>query len=197
MATRPSPTPDDLNDRTEWFGEPGNDPVDIVDYDPRWPETFAAFATRLREALGPVALRIVHVGSTAVPGLAAKPMIDIQVSVADVADENEYRLAIEALGWPLRVREPNHRFFCPAATEDRTVHVHVCSAGSKWEHDHLLLVAYLSQHPVRADEYATLKRELASRFGDNRLAYTDAKDGFIADTLEMAEHWAGETGWQP
>lgn len=181
----------------EFFGEPVRDPVVVVDYDPEWPRLFALFEGLLRDALGPVALRIDPVGSTAVPGLAAKAVIDIQVSVADIADEDAYRPAIESLGWPLRIREPHHRFFRSPASENPTVHIHVCGAGSKWERDHLLFVAYLKKHGERALRYAALKQELVARFGTERDAYTDAKDEFIAETLEMAERWANDADWRP
>ncbi|CAN5660409.1 hypothetical protein BH24ACT26_BH24ACT26_01290 [soil metagenome] len=186
-----------MADRTEWFGEPIRDPVVISEPDPRWAQLFERYRTRLAEALGPAALRIDHVGSTAVPNLASKPVIDIQVSVADVEDEDSYRPAIESLGWPPRAREPDHRFFRLPASEKRFVHVHVCSAGSKWERDHLLFVAYLRTHPDRAAAYATLKGELAARFGSERESYTNAKDGFIAETLSEAEVWADTARWRP
>ncbi|MGH9199023.1 MAG: GrpB family protein, partial [Acidimicrobiia bacterium] len=86
---------------------------------------FDEFRARLAGVLGEVAVRIDHVGSTAVPRLPAKPVIDIQVSVRDVEDEESYRDAIESLGWPLRAREQDHRFFRPPSSDERTVHVHV------------------------------------------------------------------------
>ena len=90
----------------ELHGDPGGDPVEVVPYDPAWPDAFAAWRDRLAAALGPATRRIEHVGSTAVPGLAAKPVIDIQVGVADVADEAAFRPALEGLGLALRAREP-------------------------------------------------------------------------------------------
>ena len=140
----------------------------IVEPDPGWTDLFEQYKAKLAYALGPVALRIDHVGSTAVPGLPAKPVIDIQVSVRDVTDESGYRPAIESVGWPLRAREPDHRFFRPPASEERSVHVHVCSAGSEWEREHLLFVAFLRAHPEQAAGYGRLKRELARRFGRDR-----------------------------
>ncbi|MFN2489137.1 MAG: GNAT family N-acetyltransferase [Actinomycetota bacterium] len=178
-----------MADSTEWFGEPVRDPVVISEPDPRWAQLFERYRTPLAEALGPAALRIDYVGSSAVPDLAAKPVIDIQVSMADVGDEDTYAPAIESLGWPLRAREPDHRFFRAPASVKRFVHVHVCSAGSKRERDHLLFVAYLRTHPDHAAAYASLKRELAARFGRERESYTNAKDGFIAETLTEAEDW--------
>jgi GrpB-like predicted nucleotidyltransferase (UPF0157 family) len=102
-----------MTNKTEWFGEPRRDPVVLLDYHSNWPRLFERYKAKLREALGPVALRIDHVGSTAVSGLSAKPVIDIRVSAPDVTDEDAYRSAIEELGWPLRAREIDHRFFRP------------------------------------------------------------------------------------
>lgn len=181
---------------TEWFGEPIGDPVIITAPNPRWPQLFDEFHLRLIKALGDVALRIDHVGSTAVPGLPAKPVIDVQVSVADINDEDSYRPSIESLGLPLRAREPDHRFFRAPAGGPRTLHIHVCGAGSPWERKHLLFVSYLREHPERAEEYARLKLGLADRFGSDRTGYTDGKDEFIRDTLRMAEDWAAQTRWQ-
>jgi GrpB-like predicted nucleotidyltransferase (UPF0157 family) len=147
--------------------------------------------------LGEFALRIDHVGSTAVPGLPAKPVIDIQVSVTDISDEDSYRPAIESLGLPLRGREPDHRFFRPSAGSPRTVHVHVCGAGSRWERQHLLFVDYLREQPKRAREYAQLKLGLAGRFRSDRTRYTEGKNEFIEETLRMADVWAANTEWQP
>lgn len=89
------------------------DLVEIVDYDPGWPTRFEDMRARLARALGATAIRIDHVGSTAVPGLAAKPIIDIQVSVPDVADAEAFTAAIEAQGFASRMVEPGHHYFRP------------------------------------------------------------------------------------
>jgi GrpB-like predicted nucleotidyltransferase (UPF0157 family) len=135
------------------------------------------------------------VGSTAVPGLAAKPIIDIQISVDDIADESSYRPGIESLGIALRSRDPAHLYFRPPLGEPRVVQIHVCVAGSVWETDHLLFRDYLRVHPDARDAYGSLKLALASRFRDDRLAYTDAKTDFILDTLDRARIWAESTRW--
>jgi GrpB-like predicted nucleotidyltransferase (UPF0157 family) len=182
---------------SEWFAEEGGEPVELVRSDPSWPRRFDHIRRQLADALGPAALRIDHIGSTAVPGLDAKPVIDVQVSVARLDAEDEYRSQIESLGWELRAREPEHRFFRPAAGEPRTVHVHVCQAGSTWERAHLLFRDYLHAHPARAAEYVALKRQLASSLGRDRAAYTRSKNPFIAETLQLAAPWAQEVGWRP
>jgi GrpB-like predicted nucleotidyltransferase (UPF0157 family) len=168
----------------------------VVGYDPGWPAAFERLRATLVDRLGSTARRIDHVGSTAVPGLAAKPIIDVQVSVPDVDDEPAFRAAIEALGWPLRAREPGHRYFRPPPGQPRAAHIHVCSAGSHWERVHLLFRDYLRAHPPRATAYGALKRELAERLRDRRLEYTDAKGRSVERTLALAEAWAQATGWR-
>jgi GrpB-like predicted nucleotidyltransferase (UPF0157 family) len=176
-------------------GRPVADPVDVVPYSAEWPDAFEAWRRRLSEALGEGAVRIEHVGSTAVAGLDAKPIIDIQVSVVDVEDEGAYVSAIEALGVSLRFREPGHRYFRPAGDRPRTVQIHVCNAGGEWEREHLLFRDYLRADQEARDAYARLKQDLADRYRDDRLAYNEGKTGFILDMLSDAEAWAKETGW--
>jgi GrpB-like predicted nucleotidyltransferase (UPF0157 family) len=177
-------------------GRPVPDPVDVSPYQHEWAAAFEAWRTRLSEALGETAVRIEHVGSTAVPGLDAKPVVDIQVSVDDVDDEARYVPAIDALGVALRFREPGHRYFRPAGELPRTVQIHVCEAGGEWERDHLLFRDYLRAHPEARAAYARLKREFAERYRDDRLAYNEGKTGFILDVLDEARAWADRTGWR-
>jgi len=172
------------------------DVIRVVPYDPGWPRRFAALRSLLVAELGASAVRIEHVGSTAVPGLAAKPTIDVQVSVADAEDESAYVPGIERAVSPLRSREPGHRYFRPSGGSPRDAHVHVCDAGSDWERDHLLFRDYLRVHSVARNEYARLKHTLAKQYGDDRLVYTDAKSAFILDTLDEARAWAVQTGWE-
>lgn len=173
------------------------DPVKVVDYDPAWPSRFEAWRDRLAAALGSTARRIDHVGSTAVPGLPAKPVIDVQVSVPDIHDEAIYVPAIERVGIAFRSRDAEHRYFRPSGDRPREVQVHVCAAGSRWERVHLLFRDYLRAHPQAADAYAEMKRELAGRHRDDRIAYNEAKTEFILDQLERAEEWADRVRWTP
>jgi GrpB-like predicted nucleotidyltransferase (UPF0157 family) len=173
------------------------DRIEVVDYDPEWPRRFEHWRQRLGDALGSRALRIDHIGSTAVPALAAKPVIDVQVSVRDVADEDIYVGPIERAGVALRMREPEHRYFRPAGERPREVQVHVCAAGSRWERDHLLFRDYLRVHAGTRDAYADVKRRLAARYPDDRVAYNEAKTAFIAEAMAAAESWAAHTGWRP
>jgi GrpB-like predicted nucleotidyltransferase (UPF0157 family) len=171
------------------------DPVEVVDYDPSWPEKFETWRTRLAASLGATAVRIEHVGSTSVPGLAAKPIVDIQVSVPNVTVEAAYAPSIEALGVALRSRDDEHRYFRPAGDAPRDVQIHVCEAGSQWERLHLLFRDYLRSHAAAAREYGDMKRKVAVRYRDDRIAYNEAKTDFIRDQLERAEEWARVTGW--
>jgi GrpB-like predicted nucleotidyltransferase (UPF0157 family) len=169
----------------------------VHDYDPVWPRTYATWRSRMAGALGPAALAIEHVGSTSVPGLAAKPIVDIQVSVADLADEACYLAQLEGVGLVLRSRDELHRYFRPPADQPREVHVHVCAAASQWEHDHLLFRDYLRADPAACRRYAEAKRANARRWSDDGWAYTEAKTGVVLDILEQAADWAGATGWAP
>ena len=172
-----------------------SDAIEVVAYDERWRQRFEEWRRLLGDGLGRAALMVAHVGSTAVPGLAAKPIVDIQISVRDVEREAAYVPAIERAGVALRAREPGHRYFRPAGDRPRDVQIHVCDAGSTWERDHLLFRDYLRATPAARDAYGQLKIELADRYPDDRLAYTDAKSAFILDTLDAANAWATRVGW--
>lgn len=171
--------------------------VEIVDYDPLWSVRFDHMRGRLAKALGAVAVRIDHVGSTAVPGLPAKPVVDIQVSVVDVEDDDAYTAPIESHGFELRWIEPGHRYFRPPPGTPRLHQIHVCSSGSRWERIHLLFRDYLRANPQVAAEYAALKKRLAAKHGEHRIEYNDDKAGFIDAVVAAAEDWAAETGWVP
>lgn len=171
------------------------DMIQLVPYDPAWPLRFAERKAALEQVL--TARRIDHIGSTSVPDLTAKPIVDIQVSVDDVANEDSYVPAIEGLGIQLRNRDSEHRYFRPFANLPRDVHVHVCNAGSVWERRHLLFVAYLRQDAAARDQYLRAKLAALARWADDPVAYTEEKDGVIAAITERAEQWARETGWQP
>jgi GrpB-like predicted nucleotidyltransferase (UPF0157 family) len=172
-------------------------PLVVVDYDPAWTRTYARWRARISDSVGPAALRIEHVGSTSVTGLAAKPIVDIQVSVADLSDEPRYVPQLEQSGVVLRSRDELHRYFRPPAGEPREVHVHVCMAGGQWERDHLLFRDYLRSDPVACRRYAEAKRANVRRWGDDGWAYTEAKTGVVLDILDQAADWSAATGWVP
>lgn len=172
--------------------ERAGDVIRVVDYDSQWPLAFRRWRDVVGATLGATACRIEHVGSTSVPGLAAKPIVDIQVSVADLDDETRYAPQLETAGLQLRSRDDLHRYFRPFAGRPRDVHVHVCAVGSTWEREHLLLRDYLRAHPAARREYAATKREAAADWADDGIAYTDAKSSVILAILDRAERWTSD-----
>jgi len=175
-----------------------SDIVIITPYSNEWPRIFADLGTALRAALGPVALRIDHIGSTAIPGLDAKPILDVQISVASFEPLDAYRLPIEYLGFVHRVNNPDltKRYFREAPGE-RRIHIHVRRAGSWPEQFALLFRDYMRVHPEDARQYAALKYLLAEQYSEDRVGYTEAKGPFIWAIMRKADAWAQETGWAP
>jgi GrpB-like predicted nucleotidyltransferase (UPF0157 family) len=167
-------------------GAPMPDPVVIVAYDPRWPETFHALRQRIVDVLGEVAPSVEHVGSTAVPGLAAKPIIDLDV-VVQLADLPIAIVRLATLGYAHEGERgvPGREAFRWPPGEPRH-HLYVCPAGSPELRRHLLFRDYLRTHPEAAAAYAALKRDAAHRFREDRGAYTAAKDPFVEDVLRRA-----------
>jgi GrpB-like predicted nucleotidyltransferase (UPF0157 family) len=160
--------------------------IEIVDYRTDWPAVFQAQAEIIAQALSSVALRIEHIGSTSVPGLAAKPIIDILVVVADAAAEDSYLPQMEAVGYELRVREPEfheHRMF---RTPDRDVHVHFYSAGSPEIARNLTFRDRLRDSSADRRLYEITKRELAVRPWEDMNAYAAAKTEVIERVLSAA-----------
>jgi GrpB-like predicted nucleotidyltransferase (UPF0157 family) len=166
----------------------------LVPYDPRWPTTFTEHRARIGAALGERALRVDHIGSTAVPGLVAKPVVDIDVSVADPDDEPAYLADLLGAGYELRVREPGHRM---VRTPERDVHVHVCAYGGRWERRHLLFRDWLRRDEADREGYAALKGHLARQDWPDMNAYADAKGPLIDEITARAEGWARAQGWTP
>ena len=166
----------------------GRESVSIVvaDYDEKWPDRYGLVRERVRTALGPAALRVEHIGSTAIPGLAAKPIIDVLVTVRNVEDEAAFVPLLEREGFVLRVREPGHRM---VRTPARDVHVHL------YEPDHEAVSAYLDLRDwlrVDADDralYERTKRRLATRTWTDMNEYADAKTDVILAILGRARAW--------
>jgi GrpB-like predicted nucleotidyltransferase (UPF0157 family) len=165
----------------------------ISDYDPAWPSRFAEIEARIQAALGDAALAVEHIGSTSVPYLAAKPIIDVLVVVADVDEESAYVTALEDAGFVLRVREAGHRMF---RAPDRDVHVHVYSSGDQAIADYLDLRDWLRvDEPDRA-LYADVKRDLARRPWSDMNHYAEAKSDVIRQVLGRARTWRASAGSQ-
>ncbi len=182
-----------MNDGPELVGGQERRAISIVPYDATWPEAFENQRRRIVEALGALAVRVDHIGSTAVEGLPAKPIVDIDVSVDDPDNEAIYVPALTSAGFRLRVREPGHRML---RTPARDVHVHICASGSAWERRHLLFRDWLRESPADRELYASTKRTLAARDWSDMNAYADAKSEVIGEISERAERWAADTGWR-
>jgi len=166
--------------------------VEIVPYDPGWPREFEIERDRIRTALGSFAVRIDHNGSTAVPGLAAKPVIDIQVSVARVHPIDACAGLLADLGYVHVPHEDDERcpFFHRPKNWPHTHHIHVVESGSEEERRTLAFRDYLRAHPSAAREYEALKQHLAALHGgsdaESREAYAIAKTSFIDRILTLA-----------
>lgn len=184
-------------------------PIVIVSYRPEWPDEFLAIARRLRAALGPIARRVDHIGSTAVPGLAAKDIIDIQVTVdaldvAIVADlaaagfqplERYYRDHVPP-GMSPEPAEAWAKYFFRPVNGARPANIHVRAAGRPNQRFALLFRDYLRAHPPCAAAYAELKRRLADKLADPD-TYPDVKDPAVDQIYFAAEAWAATVGWKP
>ncbi len=161
------------------------DIVFLVAPDPTWPAQFEAEAERLRQALGDVAARIHHYGSTAVAGLAAKPIVDILVVVDSLEPMAPYRRPLEALGYEYVPHPDNAQmpFFGWPAERPRAFNIHVVAADSEEERRHLVFRDRLRADPQTVSAYADLKASLARRFREKREEYTNAKAAFINDVV--------------
>ena len=165
---------------------PHDAPITLVAYDPEWPRLFEREAERIRGALGGAALLVEHVGSTSVPGLVAKPIVDVVLAVPDSADEPAYLPALEGAGYVLRIREPDwleHRMF---KGPDTDVNLHVYSAGTP-EIDRMIRFRdRLRSCPADRERYAAAKRELARRTWRHVQNYADAKTAVVTEILDRA-----------
>jgi GrpB-like predicted nucleotidyltransferase (UPF0157 family) len=172
------------------------DMIVIVPYDPDWPKRYADEERKVREALGgALVVRIDHVGSTSVPGLAAKPVIDIQVSVPSVHPLLLITGPLSQVGYT-HIPEPDEEFervyplFCKPAIWPSSHHIHVCAAGSEQERRHLAFRDYLRGHPETATEYVDLKYRLAASHDgastESRERYAMAKTEFVEGVLQRA-----------
>jgi GrpB-like predicted nucleotidyltransferase (UPF0157 family) len=171
---------------------PLEDSIIISPYDPAWPRTFEAEAKRIESALGAAAMRIDHVGSTAVPGLAAKPVIDIQLSVRVLHPLEPHLLPLVALGYT-HVPHPDdasYPFLHRPSDWPHSHHIHLCEAGGSEERRNLAFRDFLREDPEEAAAYADEKLRLAGEFSsssfESRNAYAEAKSIFIEPIIERA-----------
>ena len=166
--------------------------VHIANHDPRWPACFEEERGRIEEVVGRRLAEVEHVGSTAVPGLDAKPVIDVMVGLGSMSEADLCVEPLISLGysyWEEGV-EPHHRLFVrfvDAGWTARTHNLHLVEAGSWYCVERLLFRDYLRNHPTTASEYVQLKRFLARRYKDDREAYTAAKKDFVTTVVEKAK----------
>lgn len=186
------------------------DPIVIVDYRPDWPDVFARLGGELREALGAVATRIDHIGSTSVPGLAAKDIIDIQVTVADLDDDRigpgmVMTAAVERFKGTFDHEPPGfsipedqrQKWLWHLRRDDVDANIHIRIDGC-WNWRYALLCRdFLRAHPGTAHAYGEVKRQLAARFRDDIESYYDIKDPAFDLFMSVADEWAEWTGWAP
>ncbi|HUC23866.1 MAG TPA: GrpB family protein [Streptosporangiaceae bacterium] len=165
---------------------PHNAPITLAEYDRRWPALFDREAARIRAVLSDVAVLVEHVGSTSVPGLAAKPTIDILLAVPDSADEQAYVPTLEAVGYVLRIREPHwfeHRLF---KGPDTDINLHVFTVGAA-EIDRMLLFRdRLRADDTDRDAYLQVKRDLAKRTWRHMQHYADSKADIVQQIMARA-----------
>ena len=155
----------------------------LVEHDPAWSSEYAVHEARVRRALGATAVDVEHIGSTSVPGLAAKPIIDILVTVPDITAEEDYLDPLVAAGYVVRVREPGHRL---VRTERRDVHIHVLEPDDPAVGDYLLLRDHLRVDAADRRLYEATKRDLVTQDWSDMNAYADAKTAVIEEIKQRA-----------
>jgi GrpB-like predicted nucleotidyltransferase (UPF0157 family) len=167
--------------------KPWSETIRIVEYDPEWPHVFEVEAARVRAILGSRVLSLVHVGSTSVPGLAAKPRIDMLLVVENSADEASFVSDLEAAGYQLKIREPDwyeHRLFKGPAAD---INLHVFSVGCAEIERMLLFRDWLTEHADDRNLYGSTKRVLAERQWKYSQNYADAKTEVVEEILARAQ----------
>jgi len=167
---------------------PAPEPITLVPYDPAWPRLAAEAARLLRASRGAID-QIEHFGSTAIPGLAAKPTIDIIASVPDLAALDPFAAWLQADGYDdMSANFSFRRFFRKPPSSGPSFHLHLVTTDAWPTKSERLFRDWLLAHPAVAASYAALKAQLAIRFADDRDAYTEAKSDFIQSAVNDARH---------
>jgi len=166
-------------------------PITLVDYDPRWPLWYAEEQSHLLVALYPLKVTLEHIGSTAVPGLAAKPILDISAALMNREAINEHKDALRLLGYEEVPINPvfERRLFCKGGYNEGTHHLHVTTIGTVVWAEPILLRDYLRAHPALATAYAQVKREAAAQHQHDLNGYHDQKSAFVTNLIEQARRW--------
>jgi len=166
--------------------------IQVVAHNPAWRDEFKAEARRITRALGDLVIHLHHIGSTAIPGIFAKPIIDFLMEVDDIVELDDRSLVMEELGYePMgEFGIPGRRYFRKNnASGVRTHHVHAFEADSTEVERHLAFRDYMMAHPEEAQAYSDLKRKLAQEYPDDIEAYMDGKDPFIKEYEAKAIAW--------
>ena len=167
--------------------------IEIAPYDPAWRELFEIERQLISEALGAIALDVHHIGSTSVPGLAAKPIIDIILEVSSLEDLDQRESALASLGYESKGEYGiERRRFFPKGGGERTHHIHAFKAGDPHVVRHLAFRDYLRAHPAISREYEALKTRVAASCNNDIDTYCDGKDSFIKDHERLALAWLSE-----
>lgn len=173
------------------------EPITVVDYDPEWVDAYEKEERQIRNATGEYLEEIEHIGSTSVPGLAAKPVVDIVAGVETLEDADRCIEPLQTLGWnyvpELEESIPDRRYFRKMDSGNHTHHLHMVETTSNWWNRHILFRDYLREHPEVVREYEDLKRELAEQHRWNVSEYTGAKTDFIQNVEERARRYYGGT----
>jgi GrpB-like predicted nucleotidyltransferase (UPF0157 family) len=165
---------------------PHDAPIALAPYDAAWPQRYAAEERKIRAALGDAALVLEHVGSTSIPGIAAKPIIDILLAVANSADEESYVPALTAQGYRLHIREPDWHQHRLLKGDDPAVNLHVFTVGSSEIVRVLAFRDRCRSHPEERALYERTKRELASRVWRHVQQYANAKGDVVEEIIARA-----------
>ena len=166
--------------------------VEIVDYDPKWVTLYREERAKILAAIGHLIVAVEHIGSTAVVGLGAKPVIDIMVGVNRLSDAQECMEPLGSIGYEYQPQHeatmPERRFFRKGEPpKEQHYHLHVVEKGSEFWKRHLAFRDYLRTHPETSRQYCELKKKLASEYGSDREGYTEAKTSFIESIVAKAQ----------
>lgn len=170
----------------------------IAEYDPEWRNLFLEVGWNIREVLGDIADRIDHVGSTSIVGLDAKPIIDIQISISNFEDVNQYKNKLESIAFVFRKENPDKtkRYFREIPGHRRT-HIHVRQTGSYSEQLTLLFRDYLREHKEDCLRYSAEKHRLMGMYHQERHKYVEGKGPIVWEIIQKAHIWSQEIGWKP
>ena len=164
--------------------------VKLVDYNPKWVKTFKDEKNKIKKVFGDSVLDIEHMGSTSIPGIKAKPIMDLMVAIPDINKYKDYIKGFNKIGYKFRkdYRETHqeHILFVKGPEDKRTHYLKLCEFNSEFWNENILFRDYLINHPDVAKEYEKLKIELNKKYSKDRDTYTDKKSTFIKDILTLA-----------